>query len=457
MPIINGGFEDGLTGWIVTSYYVYIEPRANYSDWGFSGPGYIAFLWKSWRYATPSLEQTFVIDCNFLEFEWAGRGSRYELYIDDTLQISKELPDSSFGRNETEIIDVSNFVGSTARIKFYSDDLLLLDNVIAQHPYSISITGLSGTEIYIDGEFVQNITIDHEPVIINLPSEKQYTITLKFNGYPDYVEIINITKCILSYVTAPPLGKIYFTSYPAGAEIFSNGRYAGITPTTIFDSPGTHQYTLRKGGYSNINIENTVVENITIGSFTYLPYADIINGDFDTDLSGWLYGSASNIGVICDEGASGGFSVDNGRMLYHLTDTPLFGAGYIQQTFVTRSNKISYNLEFNARQQYNDVHIQILDKYNNTIIENYYSAYELSSTDAAIEFPTNYIGEPITFRMYTRCYDRDGWGSGEVFIYLDSIKTVPITIIPACIIKRDEGIYSKERYCYIGEGIFKKR
>jgi len=178
----------------------------------------------------------------------------------------------------------------------------------------------------------------------------------------------------------------------------------------------------------------------------------IINNSFDFNLSGWNAASRDDC-----RGATGGWIWDNGRARFHLDNQPLFGGGLIEQTFIAETNIMGYNLEFNTRQQWNWVLIQILDSNNAVIIDQLHNQAELSATDFEISFPSSYIGQNITFRLITKCYDDDGYYADPVDIWLDNIRFIselpePVT----CIIKRDEGIYSKPTYCYLGEGIFSK-
>lgn len=164
-----------------------------------------------------------------------------------------------------------------------------------------------------------------------------------------------------------------------------------------------------------------------------LAYSNAItNGYFDTDLSGWYDDSGSSYW-------------DNGKAAlqkceYCAEDFSFF------QTFFVRGNTLSIWQQHHHSYPYSGISIDI----DGNILCGDWRSGDACRPDGTLTFDISaYKGGWHTLRIWVLA----PYGGPTL---IDNVENL-YSISPICIKKRYEGTYSKDRYCYIGEGIFGKR
>jgi hypothetical protein len=119
---------------------------------------------------------------------------------------------------------------------------------------SIAITSIpSGAEVFIDGQLT-GIAPAVFPEI--LPGNHQVTISAK--GYDNWSHIVSVGSGRMSAINAELVaakeitGSLAVITDPAGAEIFVDGDFKGVSPVTLTElSTGTHTVLLTLKEYAN--------------------------------------------------------------------------------------------------------------------------------------------------------------------------------------------------------------
>lgn len=116
-------------------------------------------------------------------------------------------------------------------------------------------TSPSGADIYVDGRYMAS-----SPNVITSLAPGTHSLRMQKAGYDEYLRTVTINagqRTTVDYSFAPlpsDVGSIEVTSTPAGATLFLDGHYLGLTPSgDYFDItslvPGTHTITLRITDY----------------------------------------------------------------------------------------------------------------------------------------------------------------------------------------------------------------
>lgn len=91
-----------------------------------------------------------------------------------------------------------------------------------------------GASVYIDNELK-----GETPIVINNLPFKEYEVSVKLQGYKDYVERVNLTKANPKVIINPILEHAVFTvnvsSNPSDANVYVDGVLRGKTPISITD------------------------------------------------------------------------------------------------------------------------------------------------------------------------------------------------------------------------------
>jgi PKD repeat protein len=119
---------------------------------------------------------------------------------------------------------------------------------------SIAITSIpSGAEVYIDGQRRGTAPAVFPEI---LPGNHQ--VTLSFKGYNDWSNLVSVGSGRMSAINAELVapeeitGSLAVLTEPAGAEIFIDGDFKGVSPVTISGlSAGTHTVLLTLKEYAN--------------------------------------------------------------------------------------------------------------------------------------------------------------------------------------------------------------
>ncbi|MDK2975281.1 MAG: hypothetical protein PWP08_1652 [Methanofollis sp.] len=112
-----------------------------------------------------------------------------------------------------------------------------------------------GAYIYLDGSY-QGRTSSEGFVIISV-SPGSHTVTLKLDGYQDAVTPVNVNSGQQSSVTSTlqtvgsDTGSMEIASEPAGAGVYLNNAYKGITPLSLSDlATGEYTVSVQLQGYA---------------------------------------------------------------------------------------------------------------------------------------------------------------------------------------------------------------
>jgi len=115
-----------------------------------------------------------------------------------------------------------------------------------------------GAAVYVNNDYHGTTPIIGSLDISNL-NPGSYTLTLKKAGYVDYTSQVTIVagtttqvNGILTASQAPSVATAQIISSPAGADIYINNQYVGITPIEFQDvKPGAYTVELRLPGYAS--------------------------------------------------------------------------------------------------------------------------------------------------------------------------------------------------------------
>ncbi|WP_088857970.1 PEGA domain-containing protein [Thermococcus profundus] len=116
-------------------------------------------------------------------------------------------------------------------------------------PATLSVSSEpSGAGVYINGTY-EGVT----PLTLTL-NPGTYQVKLSKENYKDYTTTVTLApmenKTITAQLTPKP-ATLSVNSDPAGAKVYVNGTYEGITPLNLTLSPGTYRIKLSKEDYEN--------------------------------------------------------------------------------------------------------------------------------------------------------------------------------------------------------------
>ncbi|MFZ1126900.1 PEGA domain-containing protein [Methanoregula sp.] len=132
-----------------------------------------------------------------------------------------------------------------------------------------------GAAVYVNSNY-KGTTYTNDPVYVTQLAPGTYTVSLSMPDYQTHTEtavvqagIINDIWATMVPVTAGPTpdttGQISIGSIPAGAGVYLDNTYKGITPMVLADIPaGNHTLMLRQAGYQDW----TSTVNVVGGSYT---------------------------------------------------------------------------------------------------------------------------------------------------------------------------------------------
>ncbi|MDV2482001.1 PEGA domain-containing protein [Methanoculleus sp. Wushi-C6] len=130
---------------------------------------------------------------------------------------------------------------------------------------SVSISSNpSGAYVYMDGVYK-----GRTPLTLNSVSAQNHNIELDLSGYYDWTTTVSVTSGVTRYVnaqlTALPssAGAIDVVSYPAGADVYLDGKLQGKTPSAgayVISNVATGSHTVRVSlaGYQDYTTSATV-------------------------------------------------------------------------------------------------------------------------------------------------------------------------------------------------------
>ena len=113
-------------------------------------------------------------------------------------------------------------------------------------------TSPSGASIYLNGVFQ-----GYSPLLMPNLAPRTYTVLARLEGYSDYASSVTVysgqQSQFFAQLQASPIhrdyGYISVSSSPSGAQVYVDGTYRGITPTTVTEYPGNHPVIVKLSGY----------------------------------------------------------------------------------------------------------------------------------------------------------------------------------------------------------------
>lgn len=128
----------------------------------------------------------------------------------------------------------------------------------------------SGAAVYVDGNY-QGVTPSDDLLDIHDLSPGAHALTVKMPGYLDYSTSVSIQAGKKAQVVASlqpgtqTAASVEITSTPAGADVFVNNAYMGITPLIFHDVPeGTYTVDIRMDGYVPFSSSGQVIPGQTV-------------------------------------------------------------------------------------------------------------------------------------------------------------------------------------------------
>jgi hypothetical protein len=126
-----------------------------------------------------------------------------------------------------------------------------------------------GSALYLDGNY-QGLTPSNDYLDLTSLVQGYHTILLRHTDYQDYTQTVyvkaggvatvnaKLTAVVLG-PTPDTTGQIVVASVPAGAELFLDNIFRGVTPVTLTDIPeGSHVVTIKEQGYQD-NVQTVMV------------------------------------------------------------------------------------------------------------------------------------------------------------------------------------------------------
>ncbi|WFN35368.1 PEGA domain-containing protein [Methanogenium sp. S4BF] len=136
--------------------------------------------------------------------------------------------------------------------------------VTAGPPTILISSSPSGAGVYIEGAYKGDTPLD----LTGRYSPGSYSIELRKDGYISWLGTLEVKSSETTSISAtlmPYKGNADISSTPAGATIYLDGTYAGISPRVISDIPtGKHTIALKLDGYYDWNTEIEVVQGKTV-------------------------------------------------------------------------------------------------------------------------------------------------------------------------------------------------
>jgi PEGA domain len=145
---------------------------------------------------------------------------------------------------------------------------------------------VDGASVQFDNQYEGIISGGQLTVPVYTSGTPYSTVTVQLAGYTTFTgpvtmpaegETTNIYATLNPIPTQPPVnyGSIYVDSAPAGAQIYFNGNYRGLSPLTISDVwPGSYTIEAEKDGYQPYSTTTTVTGGIRSNVYCTLARLD---------------------------------------------------------------------------------------------------------------------------------------------------------------------------------------
>jgi hypothetical protein len=146
----------------------------------------------------------------------------------------------------------------------------------------------AGASLFLDGHYM-GLTPAGDSFDLTSVTPGLHTVLLTLDDYQDYTRTVQVTAGRIMTLSArlspvPPgpvkdtTGEIVVTSSPAGANIFLDNVFRGISPLTLADIPdGSHTVTVRMDGYTDqvqaVTVTGTTVTQVIVSLAAIVPTA----------------------------------------------------------------------------------------------------------------------------------------------------------------------------------------
>jgi hypothetical protein len=144
----------------------------------------------------------------------------------------------------------------------------------------------AGASLFLDGHYM-GLTPAGDTYDLTSVTAGLHTVQLKLDDYQTYTQTVQVTAGRIITINArlspvPPgpvkdtTGQIVVTSSPAGAEVFLDNVFRGISPLTLPDIPdGSHIVMVRMAGYTDqqqpVTVTGAAVTQVIVGLTEIVP------------------------------------------------------------------------------------------------------------------------------------------------------------------------------------------
>lgn len=158
------------------------------------------------------------------------------------------------------------WIGSGQR----SDIRITLSTTTSQSGSVSIVSSPAGADLLLDGGYR-----GRTPITISGLSTGRHTIALELPGYVRYEDAIELQNGIMTYLdpvltSTAAVGFISVVSSPAGAFVFVDGTYRGVTPLTVAATTGSRRIELDRPGYADWSSTAQVTTGVTVQVNAYL-------------------------------------------------------------------------------------------------------------------------------------------------------------------------------------------
>lgn len=191
-----------------------------------------------------------------------------DIYIDNIYYGNGEQTIPLAPGSHTLLLKKSGYYDSTTQFSIAAGETFPTAIGMVPYPQSPTYGDLQiqsvppGAAVYVNNNY-QGITYNGDPVYVTQLAPGTYTISLAMQDYQPYTETAVVQAGITKQITAPMIpsapgsapdntGQLIVGSTPAGAGIYLDNKYSGVTPVVLANIPaGSHTLVLRQGGYQD--------------------------------------------------------------------------------------------------------------------------------------------------------------------------------------------------------------
>lgn len=203
-----------------------------------------------------------------------------DIYIDDTYYGDAQQTIALAPGTYTLVLKKAGYYDTTQQFTISPGETTTLAPGMTPYPSSVTYGDIQvqstpvGAAVYLNGNY-QGTTYAGSPLEITQLAPGTYTVQLTMPDYQPYTQTVIVQTGVITPVavaltpaiptTPDTTGQISVTSTPAGAGIYLDNTYRGVTPALLANiASGGHTLMLRESGYNDWI--STV--NVVGGSYT---------------------------------------------------------------------------------------------------------------------------------------------------------------------------------------------